>query len=370
MLLGTTDSQEGIVLTQNARILFDSANVIRIRTGIWNFEEAVIDFLAEPEAVGDAVHEAFRSLANGEALNLETIGLDMEPLEKAKVVQLFSDLVQSGLLVDTASKTYEMMTMRALMGMVRDYEADGHSITSDRKESSSIPAVIVSDNRQAQEEALRLAEQLGLPARLVGESTLSALQTSDLTTLTDTYLTDNLLKEISTEFADTGSILALFQRPSLVTLRNLNRAVERFEKSLIVGLIDGPFLSIIGTQPPYTGCFECFELRSLARLEDHVIYHKFASTLAAGNALDGISPLMGLLTNLVLTEGFLEVHLGVSRFAGRVLNIYLPTLEIQAQDLLRMPGCPACGYVTKQRPAQINYNARVVVDRITAMALG
>lgn len=354
---------EQVELAHNVRVLFDSANAIRIRTGIWNYEEAVIDISAEPPAVVDAVNGAFRALSRGAALDLGTIAGSATPLERANVLQLMSDLVQARLLIDPAVKQLEALTMDALLGNLRP-----HSV-SERSVADRPRALLVSDSEYALEEGQRVAAQMGLPTRTMREEVAELVNSEDLTTRTDAYSSEVTLDALTKELEDCGPLAGLFRNPSLVMLRNLNRAVEKLGKTLIFGILDGPFLSMVGAKPPYTGCFECYELRSLARLEDHVAYHEFAATRPPAADTAAASPLLGLLANLVMSECFVESKAGTSRFSGRVLNIYLPTFEIQVQDLLRMPGCPACGHISKQKIREINFNTRVAIDKIVSGAL-
>ena len=354
---------EQVKLGHNVRVMFDAANTIRIRTGIWNYEEAVIDVSAEPPTVADAVNRTFKTLSRGDALDLSTIASSATPLERASVLQLMSDLVQARLLIDPAAKEFETLTMDALLGNLRPY-GPGEGTVADRP-----PAILVSDSEYALEEAQRFAAQMGLPARAMRDEVSELVNSRDLTTRIDAYSAEGTLDSLARELDDCGPLAGIFRNPSVVMLRNLNRAVEKLEKTLILGIIDGPFLSVIGAKPPYTGCFECFELRSLARLEDHVAYQAFAATRPPAADTAAVSPLLGLLVNLVMSECFVESKVGTSRFSGRVLNIYLPTFEIQVQDLLRMPGCPACGHVSKQRMREINFNTRVAIDKIISGAL-
>ena len=153
-------------------------------------------------------------------------------------------------------------------------------------------------------------------------------------------------------------------------LRNLNRVLEGQDIPWVCAFVDGPFVSVVGVKSPHTGCFECFEQRSLARLEDHVTYHEFARAplgRAARAAAD--APMMHLLTTMAMTEGYLHAAVGASRISGRALSVHLPTFEIQAQDLLRMPNCPGCGRVSRQRLREINFNSRAAVDRIVSAVL-
>ena len=60
---------------------------------------------------------------------------------------------------------------------------------------------------------------------------------------------------------------------SLVFLRNLNRVLVQTSQVLSLSLLDGPFTTVFTIKPPETGCFECFEQRLLARMEEspHII---------------------------------------------------------------------------------------------------
>ena len=134
-------------------------------------------------------------------------------------------------------------------------------------------------------------------------------------------------------------------------LRNLNRLLIAAEKPLILGLIDGPFMSVLGTLATETGCFECYEQRMLARLEDTVVYHRFVESTAKRTDAVGpwFSTQMHMLMAAVISDGLIYSSLGLMRFAGRIVNIYVPLLEVQVQDLLRVPYCPACGFISKAR---------------------
>jgi len=198
---------------------------------------------------------------------------------------------------------------------------------------------------------------------------LERLGAADLTSRVDGLATEHAVADLR-PLLDATAVVTCFQRPSLPLLRNLNRLLEDRDIPWVCAFVDGPFVSVVGVKSPHTGCFECFEQRALARLEDHVSYHDFARS-PIGRAPDRPTdaPMMSLLTTLAVMEGYLHAAVGTSRFCGRVLSIHLPTWEIQAQDLLRMPNCPACGKVSRQRLREINFNSRAAVDRIVAEVL-
>src|SRR5947209_1204817 len=146
-------------------------------------------------------------------------------------------------------------------------------------------------------------------------------------------------------------------------LRNLNRLLIRAEKPLILGMVDGPFLVVFSALANETGCFECFEQRMLARLEDTAVYHDFIRARAQGEGNDiWRAPQMHTLVSAVLSEAYLYTTLGLMRLAGRLINVYLPLLEIQIQDLLRVPYCPACGHIAQAKMDELYTSTRRIVN--------
>jgi thiazole/oxazole-forming peptide maturase SagC family component len=356
-------SPEEIRLSARSRLAFDSKGAVRIRTGIWNYEEAIIDFSQEPADVADVARRAFAQLASGGAVDLAVEAGALGPKERAAVLQLFTQLQQAGLVETSPQRDVQDAMVEALLGR--------RSPLGPRDESAppARPLAFLTDNRYCRDRVGALASDLSVSLDVVDEGILDTLQQIDLTTKVDAVATEAELAGIAERFRDAAVVVSCFSQASLVTLRNVNRVLERIQKPGIFGFIDGPFLAVLGISPPYTGCFECFELRSLARLEDHVTYQDFARSRPAVGDEPAAYGLLGLLLNLTMTEGFLWSAAGTSRFNGRVLNIYLPSLDIQTQDVLRMPGCPACGQVSRQRLREINMSTRAVIDRVISKAL-
>jgi thiazole/oxazole-forming peptide maturase SagC family component len=113
----------------------------------------------------------------------------------------------------------------------------------------------------------------------------------------------------------------------------------------------------------------------LARLEDMTVYHQFVEATAAGGGggtntggAGGapFAPPLHLLTAAVISEGYLYSALSMLRLAGRILNVYLPLLEIQSQDLLRVPYCPACGFISKAQMNEMYTSSKRLVGEMLA----
>src|SRR5690606_25529144 len=125
--------------------------------------------------------------------------------------------------------------------------------------------------------------------------------------------------------------------------------------------------SVLAAHPTQTGCFECYEQRMLARQQDTLVYHEFVRSTARSNGRGGgpeSAPALHLLASAALPEAFLHASACMSRLAGRVINMYLPLLEIQVQDLLRVPYCPACGFVAKSQMNELYTSSKRLVDEM------
>jgi thiazole/oxazole-forming peptide maturase SagC family component len=330
---------------------------------VWNYEEAVIDFSAESAEFTGHVRGALAAMAAGTPYDPEADpGLArLTPLEQATARQLLSDLQQAGLLVTTDEREQRGRVVARLMGSVR------------LAGTGDAPArvTVVADDPDVAEELTRLLGRFGSVPVVVDAPVLAELGAVDLTTNIETFDTEAAIERFAAGLP--GDVVAVcLSQPAIPLLRNLNRVVLHSGQPAVVGFPDGPFVSLLGYQAPYTGCFECFEQRSLARLEDHVNYHEFVRAglgRPAAATADGVTPLLHLLCSLTAAEAHLWGMTGTSRFSGRLLNVFLPTFEIQTQDVLRMPSCPACGVVARQRLQEVNFSTRVAIDSVVSQIL-
>lgn len=354
----------GLRLASTVRLIEDGGGRFRLRTGVWNYEEAAIDVSAESPAVARTVRSALRALASGEIDPDAHLDAELLPIEKANVRKLFADLTQAGYLAPAGERASQDAVTAALLGRLTSPYPSGPS-TVDGGE-----VLFLSDSTAATAQAAHLASSLRLRLASLPAAVEEELAAADLTTAVNGYHTEGAIARLRAALAGTTVLVTCHQRPALPLLRNVNRVLDGQDVPWVAGFLDGPFLTVAGFKSPHTGCFECFEQRALARLEDHVAYHEFArGPVGRAEPSDVDGPLMSWLTVLAVTEGYLHASVGTSRLSGRVLGIHVPTLEIQAQDLLRMPSCPACGRVARERTREINFNSRAAVDRVIAEVL-
>lgn len=358
------DSDRTYALADGVRVFHGDDSEIRLRIGIWNYDEAVLDLSQEPPAFRGCCRDLFRRLGSGEVVGLHDLqAYDLDAYQVDAIVQLLDALRASGFVASPQERELSHRLARALLGNFHPWREGA---------SSGLPnarLLFLSDSPYCTRQAAALAEEMQLPLEPAGDGLLERLRGVDLTSRMEGQAHHDALRDWSSAFAGYTGVLAVFRHLTVVPFRNLNRVVEHLGLPATVAFIDGPFVSLLGVHPPLTGCLECFELRSLARLEDHVGYHRFASADGAVGDDAGIVPLLNLLTNLAVSEGFLWAHVGTGKFSGRALNIYVPTLEIQVQDVLRVPSCPACGAVARGRWEELNVSSRVMVDRIVSRIL-
>ncbi|MFE2143881.1 hypothetical protein ACFXA3_19460 [Streptomyces sp. NPDC059456] len=354
-------SDSRIVLATSVRLLAVEPGVIRLRWGIWNFSEVNVDLRAESPAVRAAMTGLFETLAAGKTADgtfSDAAGLT--PVERANLQLAVTELRQAGFLAhDRASERGGDMA-RALLGNLDLYGAGG---------SAEATVAFAADSPSAAAYVAGQAEALGLTLELLPADFLDGLRSADLTSGMGGLAAADALKRLSATVEHCDSLVVHLGQASVLALRSLNRLACRLEKPVVVGLVDGPFATIVGADSPRTGCLECFEQRSLARLEDHIGYHAMAGASAPGGTgrANGVE---SLICAHLVNEAVLLRSLGTSRFLGRALSIYLPTYEIQAQDVLRIGTCPACGHVARDVVREINFSSRVIVDRHVREALG
>lgn len=143
-------------------------------------------------------------------------------------------------------------------------------------------------------------------------------------------------------------VIAAFEASNPAALRDLNRVALAQGFTWIHAVLDGPVLFAGPTFiPGRTPCYECFEARVSVTAAKGPGYLEFERVLAEGRALLGDSgapaPAHGLLCALASQEAISYLCTGSAFTVGKALTVNLPTMELTAHEVPRVPGCPACG---------------------------
>ncbi|WP_251861302.1 streptolysin associated protein SagC [Clostridium sp. Marseille-Q2269] len=346
-------------LSNNLRIYDNGRNEIRFRSGLWNYNEAVLDLKGETENFITSFRSIINNFKNNKGFSLDDLDKhNLNKEEKNNLINVINSLAEAGMLCSEEDKDNNFEMSKVLLGDFR-YTLN----ESERKEEK---VLFISDNDYAKETAKNLSDSMGMKLDLCSKESIENIISKDLTSNLDALQRKRDIEDIKSQLKDYSSVLICMGHINMNLFRNINRVSIELKKPVIMSFIDGPFISILSTLPPKTGCLECFEQRILSRLEDHVLYHKFIENDFKPNekAHKSIIPLLNIMTNMLISEGFLINNFNTCKIEGRVLSIFVPTLEIQCQDLLRVPFCPACGNISKAKLSEINISTRNMVDEI------
>ena len=358
----------GILYTvnENLRIFDNGADEIRLRMGIWNYNEAALDLTGQTEGLKAAMRDMFARMQSGKGFDSDEVDkYDISKEDKESILGILEGLKATEMVRGAKERETTMQISMALLGDFRYY------IRPDNNEAlvdSNRKALFISDNKYCKKNAVNLAEDMEFKVEVISEELYKKIETSDFTTRVDAFATISKMEEIKKELQEYAVIMVCMQAPKLTMLRNLNRLSLELEKPVVSAFIDGPFITAFTVNPGITGCIECFEQRALSRMEDHVSYHKFvdAKVCSSTESNKGYIPTLNMLTNLVVSEGYLINTIGASKFEGRVLSVYVPSFEIQVDDILRVPFCPACGNVAKADFTELNISSRRIMDDIVS----
>lgn len=333
---------------------------MRLRKGVWSFNEAVLKLAGQSETIVRFFEQLAGHLLGEGRCDTTQLAKDCGVVggEQAFCFEILEGLVQQQYLYE-GEHLDRTRIVNALLG--------GNLSGIEQYIGKPRPVLFFSDSPYAEAAAKILAKETGLPLDVLAPEVVQDLATVDLTTRTDAVAHKEAESRLEPHLAGGyTAVLACLASPNLSMLRNLNRLLIRNEMPLIIGLIDGPFITVLSTLATRTGCFECYEQRMMARLEDTLAYKQFVenskgSSFQAGRSF---SPPMHVLTAFVLSEGFLYSTLSTLRLGGRVVSVYLPLLEIQVQDLLRVPYCPGCGFISKSKMNEMYTSSRRLINEM------
>jgi bacteriocin biosynthesis cyclodehydratase domain-containing protein len=151
-------------------------------------------------------------------------------------------------------------------------------------------------------------------------------------------------------------------------MQAFNRISLRYRIPWIHAAMDGPFLLIGPTFVPFrSACYECLETRVFMNLRDGSSYQRYKRALAEGRT-SGIgapldSVLGAMLASLTAFEAMNFLLTGAAFTVGKMLSIYLPTMEFIFSEVLRLPGCPACSPAPERDDRELYFDVRTLLDR-------
>jgi bacteriocin biosynthesis cyclodehydratase domain-containing protein len=135
--------------------------------------------------------------------------------------------------------------------------------------------------------------------------------------------------------------------------------------------IDGPFLLVGPLFIPYrSACYACLEKRVIMNMRQDAGYQAYKAALIKRQVQYGAIPVSPLLTSLLGTHcameivNFLLTDYGFT--VSKVLGIFIPTMEFSFSEVLRVPGCGACGAISERDEKELHFDIRALLQRSIA----
>lgn len=346
---------------ESTTIFFNGEAEIIFRKGVWNFEEAILDISVFDEKLQDDMLSVFRELSEGNGIKMDDLftkfNIDSSDIEN--VLSLLDELAEQ----DYLSNGSKENTRKLIASLIGGTASAGMGLST----SGAANTLLVCDSNPVIEQMLSMSGNISMNLAVLPKEEINRISKADLTGRLDALDCEKAYKELTQIFVTYSSVLICLQRPHIKLLRNLNRLLLRLDIPYVVCLIDGPFLSVMTIKGYETGCFECYETRVMARLEELASYKNFVEK-SSGNfqKYDNtpLTPILSMVASLGLFEALLINTIHKAKLAGRVFNIYLPLLEVQVQDLLRIPFCSACGHIAKAQYDEMYTSSEKIVQNL------
>ena len=232
--------------------------------------------------------------------------------------------------------------------------------------------IFITDNDRLKEYAKLASEDLYMNVDMMSSDDIKRIEKSNITDTTDAIENIETQKELLKLFDGISCVVVSVEKPRLNLLRNINRLLLEKSIPIVISILDGPFLNITTIKGKETACYECFENRVVARNESLTVYNNFVKqtmNFKIKNKKTYITPILQSFTSIALYEAFLFAAIGKCKLAGRVINVYIPSIEIQIQDLLRVPFCPACGHISRAKYNEMYTSSKEVIEKFSSKVI-
>lgn len=348
---------------EGTTIFFNGEAEIIFRKGIWNYEEAVLDISEFDTDLQETILKIFGALSNHITVTDEDLfsKFGLQPKNLERVLLLLDELSEQDYIINNESDNIKKL-IKSLIGGTAATAHSGRQYTGSG-------TLFICDSAPVTEQLKAMSQSIGMNLTVMPQDDFERIAKTDLTSKLDALEYDELINNLTPIVTAYSCVLVCFQRPHIKFLRNLNRLLLKLSIPLVISMVDGPFLSVMTIKGYETGCFECYENRVMARLEDLAAYRTFVNN--SGNytrKYDNtyLTPILASIASFGLYDALLINTIHKAKLAGRVLNIYLPLIEIQVQDLLRVPFCSACGHIAKAQYEEMYTSSSKIVERLIA----
>ena len=315
-------------------VITHSPDEVELRHGVWN---PISCTFADEQHSGQLARLIARLDGSASALRIAA----EERVSREQIERLIDDLLNYGLVEKQPSTALDYYLMAATQWRAAEGLDPNQRV------------LILADEPLQRPIEDGLVAMLGDRVDLVSpdEPAIGVLDSPDTSWLNDGLATEEHLAMFE---GWRGAVLvAASATINPVRTSVLNRACLHHGIRWVQAALDGPFV-FVGPSilPGESACFECLEKRVFMNLREGANYQKYKSAIVAGQIRLGTSPMLAPLASLLSAHLVIEVLnfvlTGTTFTVGKMLVIHVPTMEVSFPDVLRMPGCSACGAVPER----------------------
>ncbi|WP_297276048.1 streptolysin associated protein SagC [uncultured Brachyspira sp.] len=360
-------AKKNIKLYDSVSIFFNSDDEIRFRKGIWNFEEASLTLNDLEDNMREVVMFIVKELLDDKLISFDDIVKKFSLNEKDS--NLLNDIINS--LIGNRFLEYDDKKNN-MLNTVYEFIGEYFYDIPDESKVQKNKIIFITDNDRLKEYAKLASEDLYMNVDMMSSDDIKRIEKSNITDTTDAIENIETQKELLKLFDGISCVVVSVEKPRLNLLRNINRLLLEKSIPIVISILDGPFLNITTIKGKETACYECFENRVVARNESLTVYNNFVKqtmNFKIKNKKTYITPILQSFTSIALYEAFLFAAIGKCKLAGRVINVYIPSIEIQIQDLLRVPFCPACGHISRAKYNEMYTSSKEVIEKFSSKVI-
>ncbi len=328
-------------------IIPHSAQQVELRSGVWN----PTSFVINDESNTNKLYAILKDL-NGQLTTQELS--KKHHVSRSDIEGILDYLQQLNVIEGSAAETTD------------HYEE--HLVTQSSGFHQSTENILIIGEDTICSELKRILENTA------NKSTVATLDPSDPALknikINSQWMFDSfMLQEAVDQFSwwkDYFIVLALERNDPLLAMR-INQINYTLGVPWIHGVMDGPFIFVGPTFVSQSGpCYHCFEKRVTMNLHEYASYQRYKEISIVSefteNKIKVNHPAMYVLASHLAME---ITHYCSSKTyftKGKALSIYLPTMEICFNEVLRLSGCPICGFVPHRDDQQLYYDYQTLLE--------
>ncbi len=337
-------------LRRHYSVVAHSADLVELRHGVWN---AVSFMLADDSGSGQLLRLVSR--LDGRLSNAEIAA--SEGVAESQVELLVDQLAQLGAVEDGD---------RHALDYYLDHVIPNLAPYAERRQARfSTITLLAEPSLEHEIERILAPAASGIEVARADPRLVELLESK-----ARVWVQDGLeLAEDMEAFAEWRGGFVVFAASTLnpLTLQALNRVSLYHRFPWLHAVADGPFLLVGPTFVPWRSpCYSCLEARVGMNLREGGRYQEYKRALAEGRASGLTAPLDSVLSAMLGSHAAFEALnfalTGNSFTIGKLLAIYLPTMEYTFNEVLRLPGCPACGPAPESDDRELYFELRAILD--------